>query len=142
MATKWGYLLEGPGRPELTKQRDALRALGVDFSEGGPWRHDSFERGSTRPRSQLTAREELLKAVQPGDTVVFAAPLCIALSPKDAAWCLGELSERGVSVIVNGDLERIEPNADLSDMLGRVASAHNVHHVRTSKARAAKEKKD
>jgi hypothetical protein len=39
---------------------------------------------------------------------------------------------------VNGDLERIEPGADLSGMVARVASAQNVHHVREAKRRARK----
>lgn len=112
--------------------------LGVDMSEFGTCWHDKIARGSTRPRSQLTARNDLLSAVQPGDTIVAPAPLCLGLSGKDAEWFLSELAARGVAVVVNGDLERIEPGADLSDMVARVASAQNVQHVRAAKRRAKK----
>ena len=60
------------------------------------------------------------------------------LSAKDAEWFLGELSARGVAVIVSGDVTRLEPGADHSDIVRRVASAQNVHHVRQAKRRAAR----
>ncbi|SDF92322.1 hypothetical protein [Alloyangia pacifica] len=136
MSIIWGYILEAPGRPPLAKQREVMRALGVDMSEFGTCWHDKITKGSTRPRSQLTGRNDLLLAVMEGDKVVIAAPLCLGLSERDAAWLLAELAERKVEVTVNGDLDTIKPGDDHSDMLRRVASAHNVHHVRVAKAKA------
>lgn len=138
MSKVWGYILDAPGRPGQAAQRDAMALLGADVSEFGTVWCDKIKRGSTRPRGQLVEREGLLHAVQAGDTVVIAAPFCIGLSEKDAAWFLAELSARGVGVIVNGDLVRLDPGADHSDMVRRVASAQNVHHVRQAKRRAAK----
>lgn len=138
MAKTWGYILQAPGRPALADQRLALGALGVDLSEFGTAWQDKIARGSTRPRNQLTGRNDLLLAVQAGDTVVVAAPLCLGLSGPDAEWFMRELHERGVAVIVNGDLARLDPGADLSEMVRRVASAQNVHHVRVAKQRARK----
>lgn len=140
MSKTWGYILDAPGRPAQAAQREALAALGADVSEFGTTWVDKIKRGSTRPRGQLVEREALLAAVQPGDTVVIAAPFCIGLSAKDAAWFLAELSARGVAVIINGDLVRLEPGADHSDMVRRVASAQNVHHVRQAKRRATRSK--
>lgn len=138
MPTTWGYILDAPGRPALTDQRGALALLGADVSEFGTVWTDKIKRGSTRPRGQLVEREALLKAAQEGDTLVIAAPFCIGLSAKDAEWFLGELSARGVAVIVSGDVTRLEPGADHSDMVRRVASAQNVHHVRQARRRAAR----
>lgn len=136
MSIIWGYILEAPGRPPLAKQSEVMCALGVDMSEFGTCWHDKIMKGSTRPRSQLEERNLLLKGARQGDTVVIAAPLCLGLSEKDAAWFLGELEERGAVVTVSGDLDTIKPGEDLSNMLRRVASAHNVHHVRVAKAKA------
>ena len=130
--------MQAPGRPSLADQRIALAAFGVDLSEFGTAWQDRIARGSTRPRNQLTGRNDLLLAVQAGDTVVVAAPLCLGLSGPDAEWFMAELHARGVAVIVNGELVRLEPGADLSDMVRRVASAQNVHHVRVAKRRAVK----
>lgn len=138
MPTTWGYILDAPGRPALADQREALRILGADVSEFGTVWTDRIAKGSTRPRGQLVEREALLKAVQPGDTLVIAAAFCLGLSAKDADWFLSELGARGVAVIVNGDITRIEPGADVSGVVARVASAQNVHHVRVAKARARK----
>ena len=140
MPTTWGYILEAPGRQAAHVQRHALRILGADVSKLGTTWHDKIVRGSTRPRGQLIEREALIAAVRPGDTLVVAAPFCLGLSAKDAAWFLGEMSERRVTVIVNGDITRIEPGDDAAAMVARVASAQNVHHVRTAKARAKKSK--
>ena len=130
--------MQAPGRPALADQRVALGACGVDLSKFGTAWQDRITRGSTRPRNQLTGRNDLLLAVRAGDTVVVAAPLCLGLSGADAEWFMRELHERGVAVIVNGDLARLDPGADLSEMVRRVASAQNVHDVRVAKQRARK----
>ncbi|WP_156916876.1 hypothetical protein [Leisingera aquimarina] len=118
------------------KYTERLGEAGIEPSAGSAgdscdnalWRQSQTLLAASITRGQLVEREALLQAVQAGDTLVIAAPFCIGLSEKDAAWFLGELSARGVAVIVNGDLVR------------RVASAQNVHHVRQVKRRAAKSK--
>lgn len=138
LSRTWGYILQAPGRPALADQRLALGVLGVDLSEFGTAWHDRIARGSTRPQNQLTGRNDLLQAVQSGDTVVVAAPFCLGLSAKDAGWFLAELQSRGVTLLVNGEIERLDPGGDPAALIARVASAQNVHHVRVSKRRAAK----
>lgn len=41
-------------------------------------------------------------------------------------------------ILVNGDIEKIDPKGDIAGMIQRVASAQNVHHVRQSKSRDPK----
>ena len=130
-----GYVLEAPGRPGLDQQRLAMDALGVDTGELGTLWHDKIGRGSTRPRNQLEARNDLLLAVQEGDTVIVAAPFCLGLSAKDAEWFLGELTSRGVTVVVSGEVARIEPGGQTDDIVRRVSAAHNAHHVRVNRAK-------
>lgn len=131
-AKVWGYILDMPGRPPLAKQRITLNAMGVDLCSA--W-HDKITKGSTRPQKQLVRRLSLLEAVSHGDIVVVAAPLCLGVSGKDADWFLAELQERGVEVIVNGDLVRIGPQDDRSEMVDRVTRQHKGHHVRMAKRR-------
>jgi hypothetical protein len=128
MSKIWGYILEAPGRPKKAAQIEALTALGADPTEFGTIWHDKVAKGSTRPRGQLEDREALLNAVMSGDTVVFAAVLCIGVGVKDVEWFLGELAQRGVSVIVNGDLTRIGPGGDTAALQKRFASAQNVNN--------------
>lgn len=76
----------------------------------------------------------LMKTAQHEGTVIYC-------QRKASFWPVRHvLRKRGIrlDVIVNGDLTRIEPVADHSDMLRRVASAQNVHHVRQAKRKAAK----
>ena len=123
MSKIWGYILDAPGRPKAEDQRRALALLGADTGELGTVWRDKIKRGSTRPRHQLLEREALLAAMQPGDALAVAAPFCLGLSGKDAGWFLTALAEGGVSVIVSDGIERIEPGADTSDLVKRVASA-------------------
>lgn len=88
MSIIWGYILEAPGRPALAKQREVMRALGGDMSEFRTCCHDKITKGSTRPRSLFEERNLLLKGAMRGYTVAIAAPLCLRLSEKDAAWFL------------------------------------------------------
>lgn len=132
MSKIWGYILAAPGRPPAAAQREALGILGCDTSEMGTVWEDRIKRVSTRPRGQLAEREALLTAVQPGDTVVFANPLCVGAGVKDVAWFLPELQSKGVSIIVNGDIARIEPGGDLEALQARFASAQNVSNKRRS----------
>lgn len=127
MPLVFGYLLEGPRRPKLTEQKRILEVFEIDFSDpAGRWFHDKIRKGSTRPRSQLVNREDAVLATKKGDTVVVAAPYCLGVSARDVAWFLGALSDKGVTVIVNGQLRKVEPGDDVTDILDAVASAQNV----------------
>lgn len=133
----WGYILEMPGRPPVEKQRIALGALGVNLGANGAAFHEVIAKGSTRPQAQLEQRLALLSAVRSGDVVVVSAPLCLGVSGKDADWFLGELQARGISVVVNGDLERIGPGDDRAAMVDRVSRQQRVRHVQASRRRAS-----
>ena len=138
MPKTWGYILAAPGRPSVSEQRKVLAILGCDLSEVGTVWADHVKKVSTRPRGQLEEREAMLQAVQPGDTVVFATPLCVGGGVSDVAWFLPELQRLGVAIVVNGAVERIEPGDDVAGLAARFASAQNVEHVRQSKRRAKK----
>lgn len=138
MPKVWGYVLEGPRRPKLAEQRETLAALGVDASDEGTVWHDKIKKGSTRPRGQLVSRNDLVRAAMPGDTVVVAAPFCLGVSRRDAAWFLSALGEKSVTVIVTGGASKIEPGDDASEILAAVASAQNVANVYRSTGRLAK----
>jgi hypothetical protein len=135
-SVNWGYILEGPRRPARAKQLAAMRVFGVDVTEHGALWGDKIDIGSTRPRSQLTGREDLLCAVLPGDTVIIATPYCVGLSEKDATWFLAELGRRGVAAIVNGDIAKIEPGGDASEVIAGVIRAQ--HAEATARTRAKK----
>lgn len=135
----WGYVLVAPGRPSRKVQMDCMAALGLDVGEPGTVWMDRVSRGSTRPRGQLTEREHLVeKAVQPGDTVVIAAPFCLGVSASDAKWFLSALAEAGVTVIVNGELTRVQPGDDVTGLVQAVATAQNVANVYRSTGRIKK----
>lgn len=140
MQKTWGYILEGPRRPKLAEQQETLFALGVDASDDGTVWHDKIKKGSTRPRGQLVGRNDLVRAAMPGDTVVVAAPFCLGVSRRDAAWFIEALGDKRVTVIVTGGASRIEPGGDASDILNAVASAQNVANVYRSTGRLAKSK--
>lgn len=64
--------------------------------------------------------------------MVFANALCLGAGVKDVAWFLPELQGKGVSIIVNGDVARIEPGGDLGRLQAKFASAQNVSNKRRS----------
>ena len=135
----WGYVLVAPGRPSRKVQMDCMAALGVDMASTGPWFKDKIDKGSTRPRGQLKEREHLVEtAVQPGDTVVIATPFCLGVSASDAKWFLSALAEAGVTVIVNGELTRVQPGDDVTGLVQAVATAQNVANVYRSTGRIKK----
>lgn len=110
--TTWGYILEMPGRPKRAKQREVLAALGVDLGPGGAWWSDKLDRAKrhrTAGQTQLTERNHLIASTQPQDVVIVASKLCLGVSGQDAAWCVEQLTAKGVTVIINGDLIKIEP---------------------------------
>jgi len=135
----WGYELLMPGRPSGAEQRRALQALGVDTGARGTRWTDKLERAKRHPtagRTQLVARNDLIAAVRPGDTVVVADPLCLGTGPKDAAWFLGELSSRGAAVTINGDLIRLEPGGDAEPAVAEFARRLSAYHARKSRGRS------
>lgn len=125
---KWGYILEAPRRPPLKRQRECIALHGVDLGEFGPVWHDKFTGRTTRYRKRLEAREDLLKAVKRGDTLVVAGVECLGGSEDDVDWFLGELSERGVSLIVNGGSVMLAPGEDRSGIVDRARRFQKAHH--------------
>ena len=124
-----------------------MRILGVDTGELGPIWSDKIERGLRGPGGgprQLTGRNDLLKGVGLGDEVVVADPYCLGISPDDAAWFLAELSARGVSVMVSGDLYHVAPGEDASSLVAEVARRQNIAQVaahRAAKGGASRKKR-
>lgn len=138
----WGYVLLGPGRPSLAKQREVLAAFDVSADEFGAWFSDKIERGKPGPGSgqgQLAGRNDLLMAVLPGDRVVAATPYCLGVSSDDAAWFIGALARAKVRLTVNGDLHDIEPGADASALVAEVRRAQS--RSNTAQHRAGKTKR-
>lgn len=131
--TTWGYMLKGPGRPPIPKQRDILRALGVDVdAEHGPVMQDEVERCKPGPggaREQLESRGDLLKIVRQDDRVVVAAPYCLGVSRDDAAWFLGALAQAGAVLIVSNDAWLVAPGAKADRLLDEVARQQNATNV-------------
>jgi hypothetical protein len=126
-------MLQGRGRPPLTKQRETLRAHGVDVDDefGLHWL-DVIERGRPGPnsgRSQLTARNDLLRAAQEGDRVVVAAPYCLGISPDDAAWFIEALTQAGVSLVISGEAKLVAPGDDTKEVLAEIARQQNTANV-------------
>jgi len=134
--TVWGYILEMPGRPSLKKQREVLGALGVDIGKTGPLWADKLDRAKrhrTAGRTQLAGRNSLINSVLAGDTVIVADPMCLGVSPQDAEWFLVLMSDMDVTVIVNGDLYRIEPGKSAAEVVGEFARKLNVYNARRSR---------
>jgi DNA invertase Pin-like site-specific DNA recombinase len=136
--TTWGYILEMPGRMKRADQRKVLAALGVDMSASGSWwadKLDKAKRHRTAGQTQLDARNDLIRAAQHGDTVIVAEPQCLGVSAQDAAWFLEQMAEAGVTVVVNGDLVRVEPGNDASDLIAEVARRLNNFNAQKSRGR-------
>jgi hypothetical protein len=129
----WGYILQGPGRPSLEKQREILRVLGVSVNgRYSPVWIDKIERGAAGKKPgerQLDERNRLLLAVHPGDKVAVAMPYCLGLSRKDAEWFLGELTARGTALVVANDAWEIPPGGQAERVLEEVARAQNTTNV-------------
>jgi DNA invertase Pin-like site-specific DNA recombinase len=132
---RWGYILQGPGRPPLAKQRDALRELGVDidpkFGHDPVW-HDKLDRvvgGKSAGDRQLEDRKALAKAARAGDTVVVAAPYCLGLSERDARSFIETLSAHGATLIVGNDGGTFPPGADVTELIAALVRQQNTTNV-------------
>lgn len=129
----WGYILQGPGRPSIVKQREILSALGVPVDAKFPpvWR-DKIDNGigGIKPgQRQLAERNGLLLAVDAGDKVAVATPFCLGLSRKDAEWFLGELAARSVTLVVANDAWLVRPGEAAERLLEEVARQQNTANV-------------
>ena len=133
-AVDWGYVLVAPGRLKSKEQMDAMAAFISDFGEFGPVWSDRVVRGSTRPRSQLVGRNDLLQAVVEGDTVHVAEPFCLGVSAGDAAWFMTEIAARGVKLRVAGEV--VGDDAAREAMAAEVKRKQNVQHVRANRGTA------
>lgn len=135
----WGYILQMPGRPKLAEQRRVLAVFGVDMSATGTcWidRLAKAKRHRSAGRTQLEERNAMLAAVVAGDRVVVCDPTCLGVSSQDAAWLIEQLSERKVSLTVNGDLRQVEPGEDASDLIADVARLIRNANVARSRGRS------
>lgn len=134
----WGYVLEGPGRPERLKQLEAMSIHGVDVSKYGTLWSDKIARGRRGPnagRNQLVGRNDLLLAAQPGDKLVVADTYCLGISPDDVAWFLCALAERNVGLLVSGIAHIVEPGQDASDLVADIGRRQNAANVAACRAR-------
>ncbi|MGH0004665.1 recombinase family protein [Pseudovibrio ascidiaceicola] len=127
---KWGYILQAEDRPSLRKQRESISCHEIDTSQYGPIWHDVFEGTTTRPRKHLTAREDMLGAIKPGDTLVVPALSCLGLSPVDIDWFLKELAAKQVDVIVNGGSTRIKAGTDTTNIIDQAKKAQRNQHMK------------
>lgn len=132
----WGYILDMPGRPKPAEQRRVLAALGVDMRlKGTCWidRLDAAKRHATAGQTQLEERNALLLAVAEGDRAIVADPTCLGVSGVDASWFIGQLAERQVTLMVNGNLWQVEPGDDASALIDDVARL--IRNARVAKSR-------
>ena len=113
----WGYLLLGPGRPDRATQRRVMAHAGVDMGEYGTCWDDTMTPRTTRPQTQLESRNLLLRAVMPGDAVHFASLLCLGVSAVDVEWLLGELRDRGVSVVIHDGVDELSPGDEVIQII-------------------------
>jgi hypothetical protein len=140
----WGYILLGPGRPPLQKQRDFLRIAGVKVDGAHPpvWL-DKIEGGAKGPgsgRRQLDERNGLLLASQEGDKVVAATPYCLGLSEGDVRWFIDELRVRKISLVVSSAAKQVTPEADAKELLAEVAREQNTANVAAYRSRKSQAK--
>lgn len=118
-----------------------LKSLGVDVGEIGTLWEDEPETGSGRRKGHLPGRKDLLANLQPGDTVVVAAPYCLGVGAADAEWFLNELATKDVSLITSAGTLHAGPGGDTSLFLAAFKSAQNVTQVRKSRAKPKRRKR-
>ena len=110
-------MLLGPDRPDRTTQRRVMAHAGVDLSDTGTLWDDTLKPRTTSPQTQLENRNILLRAVMPGDAVHFASLLCLGVSVADVFWFLGELRDRGVSVVIHDGIDELSPGDNLRPII-------------------------
>lgn len=135
----WGYALVAPGRPAEKDQVAALHEAGIPERARAPiWidRIDKGRRGPAAGRTQLVERGTLLRGMRPGYRIIVATPYCAGLSADDVTWFLGQLADRGTSLMVIDPPMVIEPGGDVSALADEVAAAQNRAQAAASKAKA------
>lgn len=129
----WGYILEGPYRPDREKQLEILRSYNVDAT----W-NDKIACGRRGPGSgqrQLSERNDLLQAAKAGDRIIVSDPYCLGISPDDVSWFMGILASCNVSLLVSGASYHIEPGQDTTSLVNEVARRQNAANVAAHRAR-------
>lgn len=137
-SVKWGYILNGPGRPDRDTQRRVMHHAGADMSATGTVWEDKLPARATRPQSALVERNLLLGSVGSGDVVHVASLLCIGASGADAAWFAREAGRRGAVLVVHEGMREIAPGDDLEGLETDFNRARNTMHVARSRAKARK----
>lgn len=135
---RWGYMLDMPRCPSRARQKSILQTLGVDMTSGGPWAIDKIEtikRHATAGQTQLVERQTLIDATAPGDEVVVADVMCLGVSAADAGWFLARMAQKSVTVIVNGDMAKIDPGGDAKPVLDEMSRRIAAWYVRQHRAR-------
>lgn len=128
-----------PGRPNRADQLAVMRAFDLDTGKTGPlWsdKLDKAKRHRTAGQTQLEGRNDLIRAVHAGDTVIVADPMCLGVSPLDGEWFLNQLAERGVTVTINGSLHRIEPGGATDNVVAEFARLLNNFNAAKSRGKA------
>ena len=105
---KVGYTRVSTREQDLTVQRNALLALGVDEE------HIFVDHGRTGTNRARPGLREAMAAVRAGDTLVVSKLVCLARSPHDALDIADELTARGVSLSIGGSA------FDPADPVGRL----------------------
>ena len=116
--------------PMVGQSTECITLQSVDMSKYGAVWPDTFKDRTRAPRKHLTARADLIHAVNPGGSVVVAAPEYLGLSKPDAQWFVGELAARGVRLIVNGGSVVIAPGEETTELAGTVARFQKAQHMR------------
>jgi len=128
-----------PGRPPRKIQAERLKVLGVNTGRKGTLWTDTLDRAKrhrTAGQTQLTERNGLIKAAMDGDKVIIADPMCLGVSPLDGEWFLAQLSEKNVTVMINGELYHIEPGRSTAAVIGEFARRLNVFNARKSRGQS------
>ena len=97
---------------------------------------DALPPRATRPRSALSAREELVVRPEPGDLIYVADLLCLGVSRKDVAWFVDELHGRGATIVIHEGAQILKPGNDMAGLLERFARARNALYIRRFRAKA------
>jgi DNA invertase Pin-like site-specific DNA recombinase len=103
-----GYARVSTDAQDLTAQRDALEALGVEAAR------TYVDHGLTGRRRDRPGLREAMAACRTGDTLVVTKLDRLARSVPDARDIIEELTDRGVSLSIGGSVH------DPSDPVGRL----------------------
>ena len=114
---------------------------GVDMGEFGTLWEDTLPARASRPQTQLSDRNILLKGVQSGDVAHFAGLLCLGVSGDDVEWFLSQLRGRGVTVVIHDGMEELPPDDDPGEIIAEFERRRHSLHVKRSRAKKSKRTK-